>query len=267
VWSLAELGDFADAVSTATESLEIAEAAQHAYTLAHAHLGLGGVLIRQGRFEEAIPVLERGLAASARAPMLYPPLAADLGVALAHAGRLDEGLAMVSEGVARARAIGRIGRLALHVTHLGAVSLLAGRPGPALELAREALDLAVTRKEQGNQVYALWLLGTIAAQTGEDGGVPSLEPLHRALTLADELGMRSMRARCLLALGRAGVAIGAPGARAHLSEARALLRDMGMTYWISGAEEAGAALDGSRAAHRSRTIARVAPDAPGLDQE
>ena len=234
VWSLAELGHFADAVSTATESVEIAEAAQHAYTLAHAYLGLGGVLIRQGRFEEAIAALQRGLAASARAPLLYAPLAADLGLALAHTGRVDEGLALVGEGVARARSIGRIGRLSLLVTHLGSVSLLAGRPGPALDLGHEALHLAVTRKERGNQVYALWLLGEIAARDGAAGARRSQDHQRRAVALADEMGMRSMGARCRLALGlRARDAGDAAQRGLTWPTPSALLRTLEMAYWLA----------------------------------
>jgi class 3 adenylate cyclase/tetratricopeptide (TPR) repeat protein len=244
VWSLAELGHFAEAEAAAREGLAIAEAAQHAYTLAHAHLGLGGVLVRQGRFAEAIPVLEGGLSASGRAPLLYAPLAADLGLALAHTDRVADGLAMAGEGVARARALGRIGRLSLLVTHLGHVSLLAGRPGPALELGREALHLAVTRKERGNQVYALWLLGEIAARDGESAAERSRTHLRRAVALADELGMRSMRARCLLALAlRAREAGEGLAARALLEEAIFLLRAMGMAHWLATAETALATLD------------------------
>ena len=243
VWSLAEMGHFAEAAATAEEGVEIAEAAQHAYTFAHAHLGLGGVLIRQGRFADAIPVLERGVAASARAPLLQPPLAVDLGLAMAHTGKVDEGRAMVEQGVARARALGRVGRLSLLITHLGIVSLLAGRRGPALELAREALHLAVTRKERGNQVYALWLLGEIAAREGPSGRGRSEDHRRRATALADELGMRAMRARCLLARGLLARDAGdAAAARALLSEASALLRDMEMAFWLAPAEGARAAL-------------------------
>src|SRR5262245_21625664 len=239
VWSLAELGHFAEAVVTATESVEIAEAAQHAYTLAHAHLGLGGVLVRQGRFEEAIPVLERGLTAAARAPLLHAPMAADLGLALANTRRVDEGLAMAAEGVARARSLGRIGRLSLLVTHLGHVSLLAGQAGAALELGREALHLAVTRKERGNQVYALWLLGEIAAREGTAGARRGQDHLRRAAALADELGMRAMRARCLLALAMAARDAGEESAAdGPLSEAAQLLRAMEMSFWATEAEEA-----------------------------
>ena len=173
-------------------------------------------------------------------------MAADLGVATAHTGRVDEGLAMVGEGVARARALGRIGRLSLLVTHLGAVSLLAGRQGAALELGREALHLAVTRKERGNHVYALWLLGTIAAQEGASGAARSQDHLRRAVALADELGMRSMRARCLLALGLGARDAGDESqARAHLAEAVVLLRAMRMAHWLGPAERALAPLETS----------------------
>ncbi len=246
VWSLAELGHFPDAVAAAEESVDIAEAAQHAYTVAHAHLGLGGVLIRQGRFDDAIPVLERGVAASARAPLLHPPLAVDLGLAVAHAGRVDEGRALVEGGVARARALGRVGRLSLLVAHLGTVSCLAGRAEVARELAREALHLAVTRKERGNQVYALWLLGEIAAREGPAGRGRSEDHLRRAMSLADELGMRPMRARCLLALGLITRDAGQRAeAREILSHASTLLRDMEMTFWLATADKALAALASS----------------------
>jgi class 3 adenylate cyclase/tetratricopeptide (TPR) repeat protein len=247
VWSLAELGQFADAVATAEQSVDIAEVSQHAYTVAHAHLGLGGVFIRQGRFAEAIPVLERGLAASARAPLLYPPLAVDLGMAMAHAGRVDEGRALVEGGVARARALGRVGRLSLLVTHLGTVSRLGGRTGAAGELAREALHLAVTRKERGNQVYALWLLGGLAAGEGPAARARSEDHLRRAAALADELGMRPLRARCLLALGLVAREAGdRAAARDLLGQAAMLLRDMDMAFWLAPAEEALAALAPSR---------------------
>jgi hypothetical protein len=123
------------------------------------------------------------------------------------------------------------------------VALLAGRTGAALELGREALHLAVTRKERGNHVYALWLLGTIAGQEGAAGAEHGQDYLRRAAALADELGMRSMRARCLLALGLwTGEAA---RARPHLAEAVALLRDMDMAYWLAGAEKALAALPAS----------------------
>jgi class 3 adenylate cyclase/tetratricopeptide (TPR) repeat protein len=243
VWSLAELGHFAEAVATAEESVEIADVSQHGYTIAHAHLGLGGVLIRQGRFAEAVPILERGLAASARAPLLHPPLAVDLGLAMAHTDRVDEGRALVEGGVARARALGRVGRLALLVAHLGTVSRLAGRTGAARELAREALHLAVTRKERGNQVYALWLLGQVAGDEGPAGRARREDHLRRAAELAAELGMRPLRARCLLALGLLARASGEEAsARDLLGQAIGLLRDMEMAFWLAPAEEARAAL-------------------------
>src|SRR5262249_2950922 len=61
VWCLAELGEFAEAITRAEESLRIAEAADHPSSLISAHSGLGHVFLRRGELEGAIPVLERGL--------------------------------------------------------------------------------------------------------------------------------------------------------------------------------------------------------------
>ena len=66
------------------------------------------------------------------------------------------------------------------------------------------------------------------------------------MALADELGMRSMRARCLLALGLGARDAGEQSrARAHLAEAVILLRAMDMAHWLGPAETALAALDSS----------------------
>jgi hypothetical protein len=157
----------------------------------------------------------------------------DLGLAQAYTGRVDEGRSLVQDGVERARGLGRLGRLSLLVTHLGTVSLLAGQPAQAGQLAREALHLAVTRKERGNQAYALWLLGEIGARAGGSETGLGEEHLRRAIALADELGMRPLRARCLLALRQLARDPGERGpANEPLTEALALLRDMHMTYWL-----------------------------------
>ncbi len=236
VWSLAELGQFREATVAAEESIGIAEAAQHAYTLSHAYLGLGGVLVRQGRFQSAIPVLERGLTSSERAPFLFPPLAADLAVALARTGGLMRGLELAEQAVDRARTMGRLGRLPLLITHLADLSLMAGRHADALRLATDALAQAVAQKERGNQVYALRLLGKAAIYAPDVDPARAEEHLGRAISLAEELGMRPLRARCYLLLGQLVRAKGSPAAADHIRTAAALFQDMNMRYWLEYAQ-------------------------------
>src|SRR5262249_6122507 len=198
-WSLAELGEFAEAVEHAEESIRLAQAAGHAYSQAHAQLALGGALLRQGRLADAITVLEQGLAVTRDAPFLYAPIAADLGVIYAMSGRAAAGVELCERGVAEAQRMGRRGRLSLIVTHLGEARFYAGRRADAARDAEGALELAVERGERGNQVYAHRLLGAIAA---EDDPPRARHHFGVALTLAEALGMRPLVARCHLGLGR-----------------------------------------------------------------
>jgi Flp pilus assembly protein TadD len=65
-----------------------------------------------------------------------------------------------------------------------------------------------------------------------------------ALALADELGMRPLQAHCHLGLGKLYERIGRHDeARAELTTAVAMLREMGMAFWLPEAELAAA--DGS----------------------
>src|SRR5262249_51834069 len=153
-WSLAELGEFREAVERADEAIRFAQAAGGAFGQAHAQLALGGTLLRQGRLADAIPVLERGLILTADAPFLYAPIAGDLGVIYTLSGRPDAGVSMAERAVVRAEDMGRLGRLSLIVTHLGEAYLITGRRRDAAIQAERALQLATDHAERGNQVYA-----------------------------------------------------------------------------------------------------------------
>jgi class 3 adenylate cyclase/tetratricopeptide (TPR) repeat protein len=232
-WSLAELGEFDEAVARAEEAIRIAETADQAYSLAHAHLGLGGVLLRQGRVGEAMAVLERGLAHTRDVPVLRPPMAADLAVVYAVAGRSARALALATEAVQGASHMGRVGRLSLLTTHLGEVHLLAGRLDEAAAQARRALVLARDLKERGNEVYALRLLGVVAAERTPADAAEAQACFTAAIQVAEGLGMRPLLARCHLGLGRLARQAGdGPGAAKHLETAGALLRELGMTFWL-----------------------------------
>jgi class 3 adenylate cyclase/tetratricopeptide (TPR) repeat protein len=233
VWSLAELGEFEDAIPLAEGAIRLAQKADHAFSLAHAHLGLGGALLRRGQIWEAAAVLERGIALCADVPTLFPPMAGDLSVVSALSGRLERALQLGEQGVARAEAMGRMGRLSLIVTHLGETCVVAGRPKEATRHAERALDLATQGGERGNQVYALRLLGVIAAEQDPPDADAAHERFGRALALAEDLGMRPLAARCHLGLGRLARRIGDTGAAAtHLGRAAEMLAEMGMTFWL-----------------------------------
>ena len=227
-WTLAELGDFPGAYAAADEGLRLADASGHSYSITHGCLGLGGVRLRQGEFQAAISILIRGLAASDRVPLLRPPIAADLGVAYARCGRIDEGLTHLHAAVDGAKSMGRMSRLPLMLVKCGEIHLLAGDAGEATELAETALRLAVEQKERGNEVYARHLFAKIEVHS--DRG----ERFYReALELATEIGMAPLAARC-----HAGLAVvyarmsRHDAAEEHLAQARAMFKSMGMRFWL-----------------------------------
>jgi class 3 adenylate cyclase/tetratricopeptide (TPR) repeat protein len=232
-WSLAELGEFPEAVERADEAIRLAQSTGHAFSAAHAQLALGGTLLRQGRLAEAITALERGLTLTKDAPFLFAPTAGDLAVIYTLSGRAAAGVELAERAVAQAERMGRLGRLSLIVTHLGEAYFFAGRRADAAHQAERALALAVERGERGNQVYAHLLAGLVAAEDEPPRVEAARQSLSLALVLAGILGMRPLAARCHLELGRLDRRLGdTAAARPHLDAARALLESMQMRYWL-----------------------------------
>jgi class 3 adenylate cyclase/tetratricopeptide (TPR) repeat protein len=246
-WTLAELGQFDDAIRVAEEGVRLAEARRDTYSLTYALLGLGGSLVRRGQLWEAKGILERGIALCADMPAFYPPFAGDLAVVYALTGRLEDALELAERGVRQAQTMQRLGRLSLLVTHLAEVRLLTGQTEGAEAEGRRALELAEAHHERGNMVYAHRLLGLA---TGE-GRPPDPERAraHYAmgLALAEELGMRPLAARCRLGLGRLARRAGQLAEmETHLTAAREQFQAMGMTFWLE-----------------RMVLDRVSPEVPG----
>src|SRR4029453_6725249 len=61
VWSLAELGAFAEGIMRGEEGLQIAKAGDERLRLLNAEAGLGLLYLCKGDLHRAIPMLERGL--------------------------------------------------------------------------------------------------------------------------------------------------------------------------------------------------------------
>lgn len=235
-WTLAELGDFPAARNVATEAMRLADASNHPYSLCHACLGLGGTRVRQGEFEAAIGVLERGFAASEQVPLLRPSIATDLGLAYARCGHIAEGLEHVNAAVERATKMGRFSRLPLLLVKCGEIHVLAGQPDEAAVLATTALRLATEQKERGNEVYALQLLAEISVLEQPVSQEAEQHYLD-ALGLATALGMRPLAAHAhagLWRLYRRRSEHVKPGE--HLAAAMTMYRDMGMRFWLDRLE-------------------------------
>ena len=148
----------------------------------------------------------------------------------------------------QATSIGIQSGQSLRVASLSEATLLAGRLEEALSLAQQAIELARTHKERGNEAWILRLLGEIAARCDPPEVEQAETHYHEALALANELGMRPLQAHCHRGLGTLYGRVGqAQQARAALSTAIALYRAMEMTFWLPQAETALAQVEAASA--------------------
>jgi tetratricopeptide (TPR) repeat protein len=242
----AERGAFMEGLAMAEDGLRVAETVNLPFSLIEACSGVGLVSLRQGDVHRAIPVLERawGLCQDWHIPLLFPWVAAALGVAYALDGLIAAGLPLVEQGVEQAVAMGRPWGLAFAVAWLSEVYLLADRWEEAHTRAEQAVDLARQYQQRGNQAWALWLLGESAARQASPAVEAAAGHYRQALTLAEELGMRPLQAHCHRGLGTLYQTIGRlDQARAELSTAIDLYRTMDMRFWRPQTEVALAQLE------------------------
>jgi class 3 adenylate cyclase/tetratricopeptide (TPR) repeat protein len=230
-WSLAELGAFAEGIARGEEGVQIAEAADHPFSLIWAYVGIGHLYLGKGDFHRSIPVLERGLGLCEdwRIPALFPTVASTLGEAYALSGRVTEALPLLEQSASQ-------GSRSHRFVRLSEAYLLAGRVEDALESAQRALDLSRDYKQGGTHAYALRLVGEIAAKRDPERDRAQAH-YSQALALADELEMRPLVAHCHLGLGKLYRRTGKrEQAQEHLTTATTMYREMGMTYWLEKAE-------------------------------
>ena len=143
---LSQLGRFDEAIGHAEASVQIAEAADHPFTLYFALFDLGLTHLRRGDLPRATRGLERGLALCRTWQFFgrMPLFAAALGATYALAGRADEADALVAGALEEFRRRQIHTRPALILLCAGTTSLAAGRIDEAASHAREAL--ALTRR-------------------------------------------------------------------------------------------------------------------------
>ena len=239
-WSLAELGEFAEAKRRAEESLRRAEALGNPLALIMACMGVGMVRLRQGNALGAMPPLEQGLQVCYTfgfTALTFHGIAASLGGAYALANRTAEAIPLLRKVADQSASMKLVSDHLLGAIPLGEVWLSTGRIEDAAPLATQALDLARRHKQRGHEVYALRLLGEVAARR-EPAEVQEAEAHYQsAIGLAHDLGMRPLAAHCHLGLGRLYRRTGRrQEAQEHLAIAATMYREMEMQYWLEQAD-------------------------------
>jgi tetratricopeptide (TPR) repeat protein len=158
----------------------------------------------------------------------FPNVASNLGYAYTLSGRPAEGCALLERAVEQNAALATMTGHASEVAMLAEGHLVVGRLDKALELARQAQELARAYQERGNEAQALCVLGDVLAH-GAGNLNEALEAYAGALRLARELEMRPLLYRCHLSLAalhrRAG---DDPRAVSETAEAAALDQALGM---------------------------------------
>jgi class 3 adenylate cyclase/tetratricopeptide (TPR) repeat protein len=237
---LAERGVFDEGDSHGREAIRIAEDLDHPFSAVVGCLDLAYLKSVRGQLSQAAQLLERAVAQSREWNFTsqMPIAMASLGYVYAWSGRIDEGVASLQHAVTAHERAGIGAFFSLSVTRLGEAYLLANQVENARACADHALMLARGRGERVYEAWALRLLGQIASHHARPDVGTAAEHYGAAMALASELEMRPLVAHCHAGLGRLYRRTDNPEqAQEHLTTARTMYGEMGMTYWSEKLEK------------------------------
>jgi class 3 adenylate cyclase/tetratricopeptide (TPR) repeat protein len=202
-WTLAELGEFAESEAVGQKGFELAVKANHAYSISVASFGLAQGWIRQGRFAEAIRVLEQGREQTKlhNVEVAGDQIASRLVFAYSRAGRVEEARSLartISPQLERSNFF-------LSSAHflLAGVGLEDGRLDATLHAAREVRQNAMLRGERPTVAWLEHLLGDLALGRDPADAKAAAGHYRAAIAIASELGMRPLVMECHFGLGAA----------------------------------------------------------------
>jgi class 3 adenylate cyclase/tetratricopeptide (TPR) repeat protein len=236
--SLAECGEFVEAIARGTEAIRISEAGGHPFSVAAMYRGIGHLYLRRGDLHQATLALEHALeiCRGVDSSLLFHVVTSALGYACACSGRTAEAIPLLEEAVERPVMTGSNEGQSLRTIWLSEAYLLAGREADARAAAQRALGLARQHKERGHEAYTLRLLGEIAAHNDPPDVGEAEHHYRQALALAEELGMRPLIAHCHVGLAKLYRRAGNhEKAKTHLTNGVAMMRAMEMGLWLEKA--------------------------------
>ena len=236
----AEIGRFQAAVNLGDESIELSETCADPFSRAFANIFTGLVLVRQGDYRRANPILRAGVSLCERARLrLLQPLgeAAQGYVAWQLEQNRTNARGMLEKAVSTARTQNLAARRSLILSWLAEVNAREGRLSDAEIHAVKALRLARKNCERGQEAWALWILGEIHARCAKEDPQEAIAHYANAKRLAKRCGMRPLVAHSCLGLSRAFCHIH-NDARAALyaTQAKKYYKEMGLRRLARQAE-------------------------------
>jgi len=229
--SLAELGEFREAIEMGKKAFDRDSDKVSPYASAAISGGLGLAYVRKGEPASAIPILENGLQLCRTYGLnnWIPTVAGTLGAAYVGVTRVEEGVELLKEAIEHGDRLGLGASNSVWVIFLGDGLARAGRRTEALTVAGRGLELCRQRKERGYEAWALRLLGDICAGGDATERVAAKEHYGAALAIGGARGMRPLIAHCLLGLARlSGWAGETEAAGEQLGLASAAFNSLGM---------------------------------------
>jgi len=184
-----------------------------------------------GEFAQAVPVLERAVAACRALEPLHPtylaPTTSYLAYVYARCGRFKDGEALLDEILERSASVRAQERQ--RIAMLSEACFRLGRGSEARQIAAAELAYARRHCQRGYEALALRTLGEIALRGEPVDLDQAVVRCRESLILAEELAMRPLQARLHLLLSQAlGRSKGADAALLHRKAAVALLTELGM---------------------------------------
>jgi tetratricopeptide (TPR) repeat protein len=234
-WTLAELGEFAESETVGQMGFELAMKANHAYSISIASFGLAQGLIRQGRFSDAIRVLEQGCEQTKLHTIeaAVDQVVSRLIYAHSRTGRMEEARKLEKT---MSPELARFSFLSSKHFSLAAMGLESDRIDATLQAAHEVHRTAMLRGERGNVAWLEHLLGDLAMGSDPANASAAAGYYRAAATIADELGMRPLAMECHFGLGAVARREGRENeAKSEFQSALELAEEMGI---LSAADKA-----------------------------
>jgi class 3 adenylate cyclase/tetratricopeptide (TPR) repeat protein len=247
--SLAQTGDFCDAIAAATQAVVIGEETNDSYSLSYGLYSLGMVLLIQGKLNAAISPLERALdiCRTSSIPVQLPLIWSCLGFVYALSGKIDAGQQLLQQAVESGASMRRIGGQPMRMAWLCEALLSANRIKEAQSIAQNAFDVVRKVKDRGGQAWILRLLAQIEANCDSPDYERARSYYEQSLELATELGMRPVQAHCHDDLGHLYFKMEKyREAWRELSTAIEFYQNLEMTFWLPAAETSLAKINKQR---------------------